>query len=170
MKLLGVLFVVISASSVGWSLAMSVRRRCQVLGQLLSALRYMKSELSFHSTPLPQTFSALSDGAEGSVKAYFSLIASEMKEKCWLTPMTAMELASGQLTELPPADPARQVLRELGSGLGKFDLDSQLQEIDTALWRLDELRKHADAERTLRCKTYQTLGICAGLALAILLI
>lgn len=170
MKLLGVLFIVISASSVGWSLAVSVRKRCQVLGQLLSGLRYLKSELSFHNTPLPQAFSSLAEDAMGSVKGYFSLIASEMEQKCWLTPMTAMELASALLTELPPGDPARQVLRELGSGLGKFDLDSQLQEIDAALWRLEELRKQADEERTLRCRTYQTLGICAGLALAILLV
>ncbi len=170
MKLLGILFVVISASSVGWSLSMSVRRRCQVLSQLLSSLRYMKSELSFRSTPLPQTFAAMAEGAEGSVQSYFSVISSEMTQKCWLRPRTAMEMAAVRLTELPAGDPARQVLRELGNGLGKFDLESQLQEIDTALFRLEELRKHADGERTLRCKTYQTLGVCAGLALAILLI
>ncbi len=170
MKIIGILFVVISAASVGWRLSLSIRGRCLVLGQLIHGFRHMKSELSFHSTPLPQAFQKVAAVTTGQAREFFLWIGSEMEQKCWLTPLTAMEQASSQMTELPPADPVRQVLKDLGTGLGQFDLESQLQELELALNRLTEIRIHADKERTIRCRTYQTLGVCAGLALAILLI
>lgn len=64
----------------------------------------------------------------------------------------------------------KRLLLVLGRTLGRFDLEGQLKGIDgisrEAAAELDRLTKNQDA----RLRSYQTLGLCAGAALAILLL
>lgn len=170
MKLIGILFVVISAASIGFRFSLAVRQRCDLLGQLLLALRLLKSELSSHGTPIPEAFGFAAAGTKGSAANYFSTAAKQMNQKRWLMPEKALELAAEELKELSADDPVKAVLRDFASCIGRFELESQLHGIDCAAARLEELRKLSEQEKTLRCKTYRTLGVCAGLALAILLV
>jgi hypothetical protein len=63
----------------------------------------------------------------------------------------------------------KKLLLDLGRTLGHFDLDGQIQGIEAvrqeAVASLDKLTKDKEA----RLRSYQTLGLCAGAALAILL-
>jgi hypothetical protein len=62
------------------------------------------------------------------------------------------------------------VLRELGQSLGRFDLNGQLLGIaavrNTCRSKLQQFEKNKE----VRLRSYQTLGLCAGAALAILFI
>lgn len=170
MKLAGVLFVVISAASMGFRFSYAVRQRCNLLGQLILALRLLKSELSAHGTPIPEAFAFLAASTKGSTAEYFSAAAKQMHQKRWITPEGSLEFASDKLKELLPDDPVRMILRDMASYIGRFELESQLSGIECAVIRLEEIRKQAEQEKTLRCRTYRALGLCAGLALAILLV
>ena len=92
-----------------------------------------------------------------------------MDKNRWTTPLAAMRKALTLVPELPEGDPAAQILLELAARLGKYDLESQLQGIDLAALRLGEELGRAEQERSTKSKTYQTLGICTVLAVAILL-
>lgn len=170
MKTAGVVFVVISAASIGLRFAYAVRQRCHLLGQLLLSLRLLKGELSTHGTPLPEAFALLAAATNGSAAEYFSTAAKQMHQKRWMTPQASLCAAEDKLKELPGEDPVRKILRDLSAELGRFDLDSQLSGIDSAVSRLEEIRRTAEQDKTIRCRTYRALGLCAGLALAILLI
>ena len=58
----------------------------------------------------------------------------------------------------------------LGKSIGRFDMDGQIKGLEAVRQdcrrRLDELSK----DRDTRLRSYQTLGLCAGAALAILFI
>ena len=54
--------------------------------------------------------------------------------------------------------------------LGKYDLDGNLQALDLALGRLREEARQLQGSAAARCKTYVTLGVCTGLAVAVILI
>lgn len=170
MKIVGVIFVIISAGSVGIRLAYAVRQRCTMIGQLIIALQLMKSELATHGTPLPETFGMIAAATSGSVAAYFSSAAKNMNSKHWLSPMDGLGMAENQLKELQPEDPVGQILHDLSSGLGKFNLENHLESIESALVRLNLIYHNAEQEKIARCRTYKTLGLCAGIALAIILI
>lgn len=170
MKIAGSIMIVLSAGYFGFRHAGSVRRRCDLIGQLLLALRLLKSELSTYGTPLAQAFGVLAAATGGDAAAYFSLAAKEMNSKRWITPDRALWLAEGQLKDIPEQDPVRLVLRDLGVGLGRYELESQLNSIANAEARMEQLRTEAETEKGIRCKTYRMIGICAGLALAILLV
>ena len=65
---------------------------------------------------------------------------------------------------------AKQHLRNLGRTLGRFDLEGQREGIAAVrqeiILALDKLTK----DQEVRLRSYQTLGLCAGAALAILLL
>lgn len=170
MKVAGVIFIVASATSMGVRVAWSLRRRCTLLQQLMAALQLMKNEISFCGTPLPQTFALMAAACDGPLERLFSRIARDMDKRRWLTPMAAMEQALKDVPELPQGDRISLILLELSGKLGKYDLDSQRQGIDLALVQLEEERQKAEREKSVKGRTYETLGVCAGLAMAILLL
>jgi stage III sporulation protein AB len=62
------------------------------------------------------------------------------------------------------------MLRLLGKSLGKFDLSGQLAGIDLVREGCKENLDRISKDRQERLRSYRTLGICAGIAIAILLI
>lgn len=170
MKIVGILFVMLSSLSVGLRYAHMVQQRCTTIGQIILALRLLKSELSTHGTPLPEAFGLLAAATFGSAAAYFSSAAKEMNRNRWISPKESLQMAEAHLKEFTIKDPAIQILRDLSSGIGKFDMDSQLNALENAISRFELLRHSAEQERSVRCRTYRTLGLCTGIALAILLI
>ena len=58
----------------------------------------------------------------------------------------------------------------LFESLGKYDLEGSVQALDLALSRLREEAKTLQNGAAARCRTYLTLGICTGLAVAVILI
>jgi len=166
MRMIGVLFIVLSAGSVGFRIAGSLSYKCKQARQLLNLLQILKNEISLCSTPLPQAFALLSVAAEGELKTIFSEVARAMDKQRWLKPETAMQTA----LEKTPLEPFGSVLMELCAKLGKYDTEAQEQGIGAASMQTQALLQTLEREKSLKSKTYETLGICAGLALAILLI
>ena len=59
---------------------------------------------------------------------------------------------------------------KLGGSLGRFDMEGQLRGIENARQLCRKEMEALSDHRDQRLKNYQTLAICAGVALAILLI
>ena len=72
------------------------------------------------------------------------------------------------MVTLPPAKLLNRQLRELGATLGRFDLPGQLRGLESAIRSTEEaLRSHREGAEGRR-RSCQTLGLCAGAAMAIL--
>ena len=170
MKLVGILIIVLSAGSMGFRIAASLKKRCQLLRQLSSALQVLKNEISFCGTPLPQAFALMAVSVQDAPERVFSSVARQMEQRRWLTPQHAMEQALTEQPELGWDVDTADLLLKLAAGLGKYDRDSQMQTIERVGAELECLLQAAEQERSIRSRTYKTLGICAGLAVGILLI
>ncbi len=64
----------------------------------------------------------------------------------------------------------RETVRNLAFSLGKFDLGGQVRAIELAQERLRAELAEVQAGSRARCRSYETIGICAGLALAVMLL
>jgi hypothetical protein len=64
----------------------------------------------------------------------------------------------------------RRLLVQLGQILGRFDLEGQLQGIQSVRKRCEESLVSIRNNRDERLRSYQTLGVCSGVALAIVLL
>lgn len=170
MKIIGVIFIVLSSLSVGLRYSYVVQQRCRTISQIIIAMRLLKSELCTRGTALPEAFGMLAAATSGSAAAYFSTAAKEMNRNRWMSPHDSLCMSESNLKEFSESDPVLHILRDFASGIGKFDLDCQVQSLDNIISRLEIVYRTAEQDKTVRSKTYRALGLCAGISLAILLI
>lgn len=166
MKAAGILFILLSAASVGLRISAALKKRCKDVSRFLSSLSVLEYEISFLRTPLPQAFEKASQIAVGDLQSVYRSVSQQMKNSRWLSPRSAVE---NSLNEFPN-ELFGEILLELSDMIGKYDLQAQLNGIETAKLQTSELLSGLEQERSLRSKTYKTLSICAGLALVILLL
>ena len=67
-------------------------------------------------------------------------------------------------------DSLREELKLMGKTLGRFDLDGQLRGLESVKDDCIRALEKLSDNRDVRLRSYETLGLCAGAALAILLI
>ena len=76
--------------------------------------------------------------------------------------------ALNNIPELPKK--TAQYLGDLGQSLGVFDLQGQLRGLESVRCNCMSAITEREQQRPQRVRSYETLGLCAGAALAILLI
>ena len=146
------------------------RRLSFLLHALLAALEAMKGEIEYRLTPLPELFAALGEGTEPVTAAFFRGCAAMMEADRALPPQLVLGRAMEQTTSLQWSARTRETVRNLAFSLGKFDLGGQVRAIELAQERLRAELAEVQAGSRARCRSYETIGICAGLALAVILL
>lgn len=166
-KWIGAVLIIAGCGGFGFSLAAAHRREEKSLQCVLRILDFMASELHFHGSPLPELCRSASSLCRNSVGQVFSAVADEL-ERCESPEVGTCVHAALEEAGLPPG--TTEMLRHLGDSLGRFDLEGQLKGLEESrnLCRrqLDALQENRDS----RLRNYQTLSLCTGAALAILLI
>ena len=165
---IGAAMIIAACGGTGLSMAMADKREEQLLHQLSAALAYMASELEFRVTPLPQLCRQTGSCSFGAIQKLFYVLATELEGQTFPLASDCMRTALNQMKDLPAS--VRSVCRELGNTLGQLDLTGQLQ----GLSRVEDLCNHRckrmEHNREQRLRSYRTLSLCAGTALAILLL
>lgn len=167
-KTVGAVLIVAACGGAGCSIAAAQRAEERSLRSLVQALELMRCELEYRVVPLPALCRLVSERCTGSIGRSFSNLASVLEAQCAPDATVAMKLALAETAGLPPR--TKEALEQLGGSLGQFDLAGQLRGIDGTISHCQaELEKiHTDMDRRLR--SYRTLGLCAGSAVALLLL
>ena len=167
-KWIGAILIMASCSGCGFAIAAGKRREEQLLYQLIGILQFLEADLQYRLTPLPELCRLAAGETRGILRTVFLNLYRELKWQKLPDAGSCMYAAIQRSGEIPPK--IRRLLVQLGHTLGRFDLPGQLQGIQSVRKRseetLDTIRKNRDE----RLRSYQTLGICAGAALAIILI
>lgn len=164
-KWMGAFLIFAGCGGFGFAMAAAHRREERALGELIRALEYMSCELSYRMLPLPQLCRNAGNAVTGQVARVFSALARELEQQVAPDAPTCMDAA---LASVPLSDGLREQFHQLGASLGCFDLPGQLRGLDSALVRAKNALHDLSENRTARLRSYQTLGLCAGAALAIL--
>ena len=143
------------------------RQQAQTLA-LIDALLRIRHELQYRLTPLPEIFAALGGSRNREIAEFFSRLAALLSSAQTCTVGYACRLAQTRGLSLSSA--ARGTILSLFDSLGRYDLEGSVQALDLALSRLREEAKALQNSAAARCRTYLTLGVCTGLAAAVILI
>ena len=170
LKLIGLSLILTASGAVGAGLAGTVRRQQAQTLALIDALLRIRHELQFRLTPLPEIFAALGGSGNREIAEFFSRLASMLSSAQTCTVVYACRQALAQTRGLSLSAAARGILLSLFDSLGKYDLEGSAQALDLALSRLREEARALQTGATVRCRTYLTLGVCTGLAVAVILI
>ena len=170
LRILGALCILIGAGAAGFGFAASVRRQARQLGELCAALEAMRCEIEYRMTPLPQLLEQMAQTCAtpvGELLLHWSRMLSDGDGATVSYALRrAMELVRG--LELPPQ--AVQELTSLSVRMGRFDAAGQARSVALAADRLRLMLAELEAGKRARCRSYRTIGICAGLALAVILL
>ena len=166
-KWIGAMLVIAGCGAVGFSVASGYRKAEAGLRQLMDALGYMESELAFRMTPLPDLCRLTGNAQKNPVGRAFAILSQGLERQ--VSPdVTACVQEMLSQVELPKS--VQEGFRKLGTSLGRFDLEGQIKGLQQVR---DDCRRELEnmsLNREERLRSYQTLGLCAGAALAILFV
>ena len=167
-KLLGAVLIVIGCGSAGF---ISVAAYCAeelALKHPLRVIEHMASELKFRLPPLPGLCKTAAEISSGTVRQVWWSMSDLLERKDCADAKECMYAALKCCDKVPPQ--AKEVFIQLGDSLGRFDCEGQLQGLASAkalcLQKMNRLAENRD----VRLRSYCTYGLCAGGAIAILLL
>lgn len=166
-RIVGAALLVAGCGGFGFALAAHNARQIRMLRQLIRILNEMEWELKFRLTPLPELCVNASGAASGSLRTLFQELGRRLDQGGEQDVTGCMNALASQ-GEIPRV--VRRCLKDLGRSLGRFDLEGQLQGLREAKLRCRRELEVLNENGKERIRSYQTLALCAGAALAILLI
>lgn len=165
-KLIGSVLIIVGCGGVGFSMASAHRKEESALRRLISVLDHMGCELQYRLTPLPELCRRAAEESGGCIHQVLNTLADELANQSAPDAGSCMKAALNKNPKVPAK--AKEILLQLGTSLGRFDLPGQMKGLEaarqTCRQKLDELSDNRD----VRLRSYQTLGLCAGAALAVL--
>ena len=167
-KWIGATLIVVSCSGWGFAIAAGKRKEERLLYQLLGILQFMDAELQYRLTSLPELCRMAAGQSGGILRSIFLNLYRELTWQKQADASSCMYAAISRSEEIPSK--IRRLLVMLGHTLGRYDLSGQLEGIQAVRKRCGEALQNVQKNRNERLRSYQTLGICAGTALAIILI
>ncbi len=166
-RFMGAALLIAGCGGFGFSVASAHRREAALLRHLIKGLREMEWELKYRLTGLPGLCRVAGDAAGGELRSVFQELAEKLDRR-------EVDEISGCLNgillshSLPRS--VRRNLRQLGRSLGRFDLEGQLQGLEVLRQQCRQDLSALEEGAQQRLRSYQTLALCGGVALAILLV
>ena len=167
-KIIGAIVVITACGGFGFKLAAAHNTEEKYLRQLTSVLDYMACELQYRRTPLPELCRLAAIESNLVVSDFFLALSQELEDQLAPDVKGCVEAALKKHPKLPEL--TCSVLELLGQTLGRFDLQGQLTGLETARQECRRYLNGLSQNKQSRLRGYQTLGLCAGAALAILLL
>ncbi len=155
----------------GFSFGSQYNSRYWQLRKLRSSLKLLETEINYSLNPLPQALIKVGTRVSQPVNVLYQYSAQLMEkdmgapiDEIWEKALIKLaEVSSLKKTEL-------DILLDFGQGLGVSDKEEQLKNLQLAQEQLRIVEANADALRQKNERMYKTLGVLAGLALALILI
>lgn len=150
-------------------MAGNVHKTQKVYRDALRATSFMKSEIECYLTPLHDIYEQLSHILPKPLGALFRVLNEHARRSLGLQPAVHFTRARHQMKPMLPQE-LTQIFAEMFDLLGRQDAVAQIRAISMAEERLNEALLRISSEKKERCRTYETIGICAGIALVIILV
>lgn len=167
-KWIGAILIIVGCGGFGFSIAAAQRREEETLRRLICALDFMECELQYRLTPLPDLCAAAAKDSSGCIREVLMNLSRELDAQISPDVSSCMQAALSEELDIPKH--TREALIMLGQSLGRFDLDGQLKGLESVRGNCRCQLEVLTTNKEPRLRSYQTLGLCTGAALAILLI
>lgn len=168
LKLIGSMLIILGCGGFGFYVASVQKAEERTLKQLVGALDYISCELQYRMTPLPQLCRQAALECSGLLNRLFSALADDLEMQVASKVDVSMQTVLANSRDIPQN--TLEILQKLGRSLGRFDLDGQLQDLESIRTQCRSRLSQLSDNKDIRLRSYKTLGLCAGAALVILFI
>lgn len=168
LKWIGAILILTACSVFVFVVTNNHKKEIQGMKNLICALDYMECELQYRMCALPDLCRKTAYETEGILRKVFIALANELEDQISPDVRQCMRSVLAGIKDIPAQ--SLHSLQLLGDSLGRFDLEGQLKGLEAVRQdcrgKLSKLMGNTET----RIRSYQTLGLCAGAAIIILLI
>jgi len=168
LKLFGAALILVSCSGFGFFIAAGHKKEVYCLQKLITIIEFMEWELEYRLTPLPQLCKNVAVKTNRFFSAVFQNLAEELMYQIAPDVATCMRSVLASQKDIPTL--TCHYMKMLGDSLGEYNIDGQLKSLEQLQLLINNKLDELTENQTQRLRCYQTLGVCAGAALAILFI
>ena len=166
-RVIGAVFLVTGCGGVGLMMGFHYRREIRMLRALFASLQEMEWELKYRLTPLPELCGVAAAASEGTLRELYSNLKHRIETGVYAEISGCMNQLL-QTMDIPNS--VKKCMKELGKCLGRYDLEGQLQGIEAVKTECQNFLEELEIHRSERLRSYQTLGLCAGVSLVIIFV
>ena len=167
-RIVGAILIFLGFGSFGFLASANHKREVTMIKGFLESLHTMENELQYHKTPLPHLCRYLASNAIGMVKEFYMRLSEKLQQLDHSDAHSCVTTVIGELNHMP--DRIKNLFLTLGQSLGQFDVDGQIRSIQGVKEECYSLLSQLSQNQEQKLKSYRTLGLCAGAAVAILFI
>lgn len=167
-RIIGAVLVIVGCGGLGMLIASNHRQQTKTLRRLIMTLDLVECELQYRQTPLPDLCKIAAQSNCGTLRTIFLDLSTELEKQISPSVEECMAAVIQTRTDVPKI--IEECFLLLGQSLGKFDMEGQLKGLMATKSMCQRMLERQTDNQDVRIRCYQTLSICAGAALAILLI
>lgn len=167
-KLIGAILIIVGCGGFGFRLAYNHKKQEHALRQLIRIIDFMECELQCRLTPLPELCRQAASQGSDALSRFLISLSNELEKQ--ISPDVVHCVASALAVNMDIPSETRLQLKYLGESLGRFDLDGQIKGLASVRQSSREVVDTICTNKEVRIRTYQTLGLCVGAALAVIFI
>jgi stage III sporulation protein AB len=164
----GIFLTLISATGVGYLMAIKFRARRWIIKSLITALNILKIEITYSRTPLEGAFKKVASSSDKLVSDLFYKASFYLGEQIGLTAAEAWEKGLKEWDKGFLTREDKDILIAFGTSLGTSNVENQEKNFNMTLELLKRQLDFAEEEGRKNEKLYRNLGFLLGLAIVIL--
>ena len=164
MKWIGLIFLILCGAMAGMACSGKLRMKLERTEKLCSFLREMGVLMQYQMSTLGELLDTFSNRSVYQEFQFLSQTAAHMQQQ---TPFVQAWSEQVQAEKHLPSE-VKEVLLELGEELGTTDLEGQLSALSQAHIQLQRFQDTYRVTYQKKGKLYHSLGLLAGLLLAVL--
>ena len=166
-KVLGALLIIAGCGGCGLAKCRLHRKDVYAIREFIKALEYMECELQCRLTPLPSLCRNVISICDSPIREVFETLSEELDNQICPNAELCLEAALLKCVSLPKC--IRKGVSALGKTLGVFDVEGQMKELQSVRNEYTKMLSSYTDNEDNRMRSYQTIGLCAGIAIAIIL-
>ncbi|BBB92907.1 MAG TPA: stage III sporulation protein AB [Methylomusa anaerophila] len=171
LKLLGSICVIMAGSGLGFIIASRYIERPKQIRQIVSCIASLQSYITYAAYPLPAALVQSTSGIRGPIAILFQRMSDVLENSRWLSPREAWNHVTEEIGEqLVLKRPEREVLEVFCANLGSMNREEQQKFLNMVREQLIGIQNEAESTCRQNVKMYRYLGVCGGLAVAIVLL
>ena len=169
-KLIGSLFLLGSASSIGFLKSEELAERVKKLQEMKRMMILLQGELRFHRAELSEAFENVAERVQEPFRYFLKETGNRLEKKeagfdeIWEETSIKILAVEGIRRE------DEQLLDLLKSSLGYLDLTLQTETLNLAILQTEDSINQAKEQQARKGKLYQTMGVTVGALLVLLII
>ena len=167
-KYCGIILIFIASTYIGKLYANKYKNRVDELEKMKSSLNIFKAKIKFTCNTIPEIFEDIGKNLDEPIGKIFldasKLMEQQIAKDAWDTSLN-QNICRTNFNKKDIED-----LKELSKMLGNTDVQGQISQIELVMQLIEGQTKQAQIEMQKNSKLYRTLGITAGLTIAIILI